>query len=148
MFLRYRLERYKIEAGHLLEEWHSPRDSTEYQYSSETLDHTSLHNSPTTLNPPKDTRSTSRIRHSEKYFTTTNINMSHQQSSSGSGSGSSRSSPPGGSQTNWNDVLRYSSPIGVVKTDVVYGVYNTSGSKNGQGSSSSSSGQGSGSSRR
>ncbi|KAI7778061.1 hypothetical protein LA080_002636 [Diaporthe eres] len=73
--------------------------------------------------------------------------MSHQQS--GSGSGSSRSSPPGGSQTNWNDVLRYSSPIGVVKTDIVYGVYNTSGSKNGQGgSSSSSSGHGSSSNRR
>ncbi|KAG6354054.1 hypothetical protein INS49_005025 [Diaporthe citri] len=74
--------------------------------------------------------------------------MSHQQPSSGSGS--SRSSPPGGSssQTNWNDVLRYSSPIGVVKTDVVYGVYNTPGSKNGQGSSSSSSGHGSSSNRR
>lgn len=63
--------------------------------------------------------------------------MSQQQS--GSGSGGSRPSPPGGSQTNWNEVLRYSSPIGVVKSDIVYGVYNTSSSKNGQGSSSSSS---------
>ena len=70
--------------------------------------------------------------------------MSQQQSSSGSGS--SRPSPPGGSQTNWNEVLRYSSPIGVVKSDIVYGVYNTPSSKNSQGSSSSSSSSNHGSS--
>lgn len=74
--------------------------------------------------------------------------MSNQQPSSGSGS-SSGPSPPGGSQTNWNDVLRYSSPIGLVKTEIVYGVYNPSSSQSGQGpSSSSSSGQGSSGSNR
>jgi hypothetical protein len=76
-----------------------------------------------TLKPPEGRKTTNQSRAIRKYYTITIINMSHQQS--GSGSGRSSSSPPGGSQTNWNDVLRYSSPIGVVKTDVVYGVYNT-----------------------
>jgi hypothetical protein len=70
--------------------------------------------------------------------------MSHQQSSSGSIT--SRPSPPG-SQTNWNEVLSYSSPLGVVKLDIVYGVYNTSSSQGGKGSSSLPSSHGSSSNR-
>lgn len=79
---------------------------------------------------------------------TTNLSSKMSQQQGSSGSGTSRPSPPGsGSQTNWNEVLRYSSPIGVVKSDIVYGVYNTSSSSQGGQGSSSSSSQGSGSNR-
>jgi hypothetical protein len=93
-------------------------------------------------NPPGNALQTVR-RLPAKYIPPTSTNMSQ----SSSGSRTSRPSPPGGSQTNWNEVFRYSSPIGVVKSDIVYGVYNTSSSQGGQGSSSSPPSHGSGSNR-